>query len=203
MPASRSRQILAVFARRPRIGVGKRRLAAEAGELCAYRFQRRTLDRLVRGLAFDPRWRTVLALSDAGRGPKASRPAIMPQGRGDLGSRLTRLLAALPSGNIVIIGSDAPGVRASDIKHAFDLLGPCDAVLGPALDGGFWLIGLAHWRRRPSVFQKVRWSSAETMSDVLLNLGGRRVALLRRLEDVDDLASLRRAQAERPSSHQA
>lgn len=186
---------LILFGRRPALGVGKRRLAAEIGELGAWRFQRQALARLTRTLGGDRRWRMWRCLTpDA---PASRRPGDeIPQGRGDLGERLTSVIARTPPGPVVIIGSDAPQVCANDIAAAFRALGRAAAVIGPARDGGFWLIGLDRRLRARPPFMNVRWSSAHTLADVRANLGARRCIVLRELEDVDDAASYARVRAQ-------
>ncbi|MDP1631142.1 MAG: TIGR04282 family arsenosugar biosynthesis glycosyltransferase [Caulobacter sp.] len=184
---------LVIVARRPAIGVGKRRLAADVGDVEAWRFQRTCLDLLLASLGGRGPWRTWAAVTpDRQTAWLAGRATPLPQGGGDLGQRLERLAARFAAGAVVIIGSDTPTVRPADIAAAFRVLRSHDAVVGPAVDGGYWLIGL---RRRAMVrgpFRGVRWSSPETLADTLARLGGLRVASLRTLEDVDDLASLRR-----------
>jgi len=185
------RRHLVIFARTPAFGVGKRRLAAGAGELATLRFQRFMVADLRRRLGRDRRWRTWLALTpdrDA-----AGRPDVLAQGGGDLGARLRRLLKALPPGPVVVIGSDTPGVTPTDIARAFHALGAADAVFGPARDGGYWLIGLKRTPRRRDPFDGVRWSTSHALADTLANLEGRPVARLRTLEDIDDVDSLERA----------
>ncbi|MGE0187565.1 MAG: DUF2064 domain-containing protein [Hyphomonadaceae bacterium] len=185
---------LIVFGRRPALGFGKRRLAAEIGNLDAWRFQRHALNHLTHTLGADPRWRLWRCLTPDT--PASQRPADeLPQGRGDLGARLAFALKRAPSGRVVIIGSDAPQVRRADIAAAFAALARADAVIGPARDGGFWLIGLSARLRHSPPFSNVRWSSAHTLSDVLANLRGRPRFFLRELEDVDDAASLARVRA--------
>lgn len=188
------RNHLIVFGRRPAFGVGKRRLAAEIGELNAWRFQRHALKHLTHTLGGDRRWRLWRCLTpDA---PASQRPANeLPQRRGDLGARLAFALKHAPAGRVVIIGSDAPQVRRADIATAFAALSRADAVIGPACDGGFWLIGLNARLRAHPPFSNVRWSSPHTLCDVLTNLDGRRRLFLRELEDVDDAASLARVRA--------
>jgi rSAM/selenodomain-associated transferase 1 len=185
------RRHLVIFARTPAFGVGKRRLAAGAGELATLRFQRFMVADLRRRLGRDRRWRTWLAVTpdrDAlGRGD------ALAQGGGDLGARLRRLLKTLPPGPVVIIGSDTPGVTPADIARAFHTLGAADAVFGPARDGGYWLIGLKRAPRRRDPFDGVRWSTSHALADTLANLDGRPVARLRALEDIDDVDSLQRA----------
>jgi rSAM/selenodomain-associated transferase 1 len=180
---------LVIFARRPAWGVGKRRLAAGAGEAAAWRFQRFMLADLTRRLGRDRRWRTWLCVTpDHAAGRLMGLPALA-QGSGDLGQRLRRLLRSLPLGPVVVIGTDIPGIAASDIAVAFRALGASDAVFGPALDGGYWLIGLKRRPRQLDPFDGVRWSSPDALADTLANLAGRRVAMLRPLEDVDDAES--------------
>ena len=109
----------------------------------------------------------------------------MKQCSGDLGQRMRRLFAGLPPGPAIIIGSDIPAIEGEHIAHAFRLLGSNDAVLGPATDGGYWLIGL---KRTPSLlapFAKVRWSSPHALADTLANLKGKSVAFAATLSDVD------------------
>lgn len=189
------RRHLVIFARRPQYGVGKRRLAREIGDLEALRFARRSLAALRRRLADCRRWTSWIAGSPdrpldwagAGRG--------LPQGGGNLGARMSRVLVRMPPGPVVIIGADTPGVRRADIVAAFRALGSADAVFGPAADGGYWLIGLRRPAAHPDVFRDVRWSSPDALADTLRNLEGRRVAVLAAREDVDDAGALARLQS--------
>jgi rSAM/selenodomain-associated transferase 1 len=206
MPARRPRAVpqLVVFARKPVAGRGKRRLARGAGELTALSFQRRQFARVLHRLAGDPRWRTWVALTpdraaaDAGwlarYTPAGARVHPRPQGRGDVGQRMARALTDLPPGPVVLVGTDVPGLSAAHVAAAFDRLRACDCVLGPAADGGFWLIGLA--RRRPVrvPFDGVRWSHPETLADTRADLRrkGMSWAELETLADVDGPEDLQR-----------
>lgn len=99
---------------------------------------------------------------------------------------------------VVLIGSDLPGLPAARIREALDRLtaAPGRAVLGPASDGGYYLLGLA--RRGsgrplvPDLFTGVRWSSARTRADTAAAAArcGLRVELLDPWRDVDDAADL-------------
>jgi glycosyltransferase A (GT-A) superfamily protein (DUF2064 family) len=98
---------------------------------------------------------------------------------------MQRIMDTPARGPIVIIGTDVPGLRTAHIREAFRLLGRHDAVLGPATDGGYWLVGL---KRRPHVlklFDGVRWSSPHALADTLGNLAGRSTARVAVLSDVD------------------
>lgn len=186
---------LVIFARRPQLGVGKRRLAADVGDVEALRFARSALDRLTRKLGRDPRWRLWLAATPDRPLDWVRAGAALPQGPGDLGERLTRVIHALPPGPVVILGSDTPTVTCTDVADAFRALGPNQAVFGPAPDGGYWLIGLRRGVGEALPFGGVRWSTSDSLGDTLANLAGRRVAMLREREDVDDGPSLRRWRA--------
>lgn len=182
---------LILFARAPRLGTVKRRLAREVGDLAALRFHRAQLRRLLRLLGCDRRWRCELAVTpDRARWPMGPGRAVpmRPQGRGDLGQRMGRALAR--HRRAVLVGCDIPDLGPADVAAAFRALGRARAVFGPAEDGGYWLVGLGP-RRPPAPFAAVRWSSAHALADTLRNCRGHPVALLRRLRDVDDAAGLR------------
>lgn len=187
---------LVVFAKAPRLGRVKSRLARDIGAVGAWAFYRRTLAALVRRLKGDGRWTLWLAVApdraavDDGIWPRDVNR--IGQGGGGLGTRMARVMALLPPGPVVIVGADIPDIRAADAAAAFRALGRHDAVFGPAADGGYWLVGL---RRRPRFrdpFKIVRWSTEHALADTRANLEGARVALLRELEDVDDGAAFRR-----------
>ena len=192
MAADPTRQQRVLFARQPRYGVGKRRLAADVGDLEALRFARGALERLRRTLGADPRWTLWLAVSPDRPTGWAAPARVIAQGPGDLGDRLSRVVHALPPGPIVILGADTPTVTREDVADAFAALGSHDAVFGPARDGGYWLIGLRRRPRQHLPFDAVRWSTEHALADTLAAMDGRTVALLRMQEDVDDGPSLRR-----------
>ncbi len=186
------KDIVVVFARAPRLGAVKRRLAREIGARAALRFHLATLTRLTRALAADRRYRTVLAITpDRARLRLPVRVARIPQGSGDLGIRMHRAFRRFPRCRVALIGSDIPDAGQDDVWAAFCALGRSQAAFGPAADGGYWLVALSP--RRPSrPFASVRWSSEHALADTLVNFVGRRVAMLRTLHDVDTADDLRR-----------
>jgi len=190
---------LVVFVRAPLAGAVKRRLAAGIGDAAARAVYAGTTRTLLRRVGFDARWRTVLAVTPdefarRGRFWPTALPHI-PQGAGDLGARMARAFRRYPAGPTVIVGSDIPGIEARHVAAAFAALGDADAAIGPAEDGGYWLIGLRHARFARARFTGVRWSTPHALADTLANLRGRRVALLERLADIDDAADLARWRA--------
>lgn len=188
---------LVVFVKAPVLGRVKTRLARDIGWTAATGFYRQTTETVLRRLARDPRWTIHLAVTpDRDRFRKGlwlPRLARLPQKGGDLGRRMHRPMTTLPPGPVVIIGTDVPGIRAAHIAAAFRALGRCDAVFGPASDGGYWLVGL---KRRPKVidiFRDVRWSTEHALQDTIANVPvGWRMGLLPTLDDVDDGAAYRR-----------
>jgi uncharacterized protein len=110
------------------------------------------------------------------------------QGGGDLGQRMERsLVDAFQSGmeQVIIIGTDCPGVNSGLLATAFEQLRSCDLVLGPALDGGYYLIGLR--QLIPKLFVNIDWGSPKVLQQTVdiaqkLNLSH---TYLRVLGDVD------------------
>jgi rSAM/selenodomain-associated transferase 1 len=192
-----------VFARAPRLGAVKRRLAREIGDRAALRFYLASLHRTVRRLARDRRFRTVLAVTPdhaPARWPRGV-PRV-PQGRGDLGQRMHRVTQRQRHGRVAVVGTDIPAMTADDVAHAFRLLGRAQACFGPAADGGYWLVALSP--RRPSTpFARVRWSSEWALADTLANFSNHTVAMLRELQDVDSAADLATAQPSCRHRHKA
>ena len=204
---------LVIFARAPQLGRVKRRLAAEIGPMAAARFYRATLTAEIRQLANDRRWTPWLFVTpdDALDHPiwrsAGTRPRLRPQGRGDLGQRMTLPFRVLPSGPVVLVGSDIPALRAGHVAHAFRLLCRNDFVFGPAGDGGFWLVGARRLKPMPrALFTGARWSTAQALADTLAGLpSGYSRGLADMLDDVDDAQDLRRwlqaAQPVRAAGH--
>jgi len=183
----------------PRPGRVKTRLARDIGEIAAVRFHRHNTAAVIRRLR-DPRWRLVLAVT-----PETARaarwwPQDLPrisQGQGDLGARMAHVFAQAGSGPALIVGSDIPGITPGRIAAALCALRGADAVIGPAPDGGYWLIGLRRGPGPRGLFDGVRWSGPHARADTIASLEARglRVALADELSDVDDAASYRAAAA--------
>lgn len=178
-----------IFARAPRLGTVKRRLAAGIGARGALRFHRAMLFSLARRLRADRRLRPIVMITpDHARVPGLRLPLI-GQGGGDLGARMARALARFPRRRVYVIGCDIPGIDAADILAARRALGRADAVFGPALDGGYWLVGLGPLRPA-RLFTGVRWSTPDALADTLANVIARRVAFLPRRRDIDTVEDL-------------
>ncbi len=186
------KRTLVLFLRTPRLGGVKRRLAAQVGARAALRFHRLTAERLIRRVGRERRWRTMLAVTAGSWRWPRGLPRVVQRGAG-LGARMAHAIGAAPPGPVVLVGSDIPDIQAAHIARAFRALGTANAVFGPAVDGGYWLVGLRDRGLARRLFRDVRWSSEHALADCLANLPPRhRVALVDRLADVDDAAALRR-----------
>jgi glycosyltransferase A (GT-A) superfamily protein (DUF2064 family) len=102
-----------------------------------------------------------------------------------------RALRTLARPRAVLVGSDIPDMTPAAIARAFAALGRARVVFGPAVDGGYWLIG---WRRGVwpcGALGAVRWSTRHALADSRASLGHTSVALVDRLADLDDAAAWR------------
>ena len=161
---------LVVFARYPTPGSTKTRLAAAVGEGAAARLYEAFVRDLVGRFAaapFDVRW--AVAPPDPGFAALFGLPkeACVDQRGDDLGARMLHAFRQyLPSedARCVLIGSDAPHLTVERVQSAFECLARADVVLGPALDGGYYLIGA---RRPHDVFTGIQWSVSTVYEDTL------------------------------------
>ncbi len=113
---------------------------------------------------------------------------FIPQGEGDLGDRMSQAFAyGFQSGcdRIVMIGTDCPAIDSPLIQTAFVALLQNDLVLGPARDGGYYLIGLRS--DYPSLFNGIIWSTATVLSETLTLADHYQISyeLLPMLSDID------------------
>jgi len=121
----------------------------------------------------------------------------------DLGGRLASAFTELlsdPSDRAVVIGADCPDLDPAVIRQAFAALDGHDLVLGPARDGGYYLIGLR--RPSPSLFEAVSWGTDRVLSETLERAAsaGLGVETLQVLDDIDTPEDLVRFVARRSVS---
>jgi hypothetical protein len=127
--------------------------------------------------------------------PFEGRVALAAQMEGDLGRRMHAAFRRIFSRNltqkVVIIGTDCPGLDAARIAEAFDALDANDLVLGPAADGGYYLLGMR--RLLAWAFEGIPWSTDGVLKATLAAAAanGATAGLLDELRDVDTLADLR------------
>ena len=129
------------------------------------------------------------------------RPDWSVNGRGmeNLGERLERAAreTLIHHSAVILIGADCPYIQPEDIAKAFAALETHEAVIGPARDGGYWLLGLK--KPFPDLFTRMPWSTHQVFQETVHRLERMRVPYqrLRLLEDVDELGAWQRFQSHR------
>ncbi len=194
------RKRLIIFTRYPEPGTTKTRMIPELGVEGAADLQRRMTDHLVlkvktlieqRSLAVEIRFE--------GGSERLMREWLGPsfsyrrQGRGDIGRRMERAIAdGFQDGceSVVIIGSDIPDISSAIIHQAFEELQKNNLVLGPAGDGGYYLIGMQKADKDQAyrkLFETINWGTNKVLSQTFAaaNQLGIGYALLDTLKDVD------------------
>lgn len=188
---------LIIFARYPEPGRVKTRLAESIGGVAAAELYAAFVTDLGARLAA-PAWEVTWAIAPPDRG-FARRFGLphercVPQVGADLGSRMhAALAAAADSGKTrcVLIGTDMPQIEPGVVREALARLEWSDLVLGPAEDGGYYLIAM---RRAHDVFAGVEWSSPRVLEQTLARAQalGLRASLLAPGFDIDTLHDLDR-----------
>jgi len=185
------RRVIIVFAKAPRMGSVKTRLARGIGQGPALAFYRASLDSTIRAARAVRSTETIIftAPDDAVGGSYFPRGVpVLPQGRGGLGERMARALDNSADADRILVGGDIPGITSAILGDAFRSLAEKDAVFGPAEDGGFWLAGLRGGFRPRQLFRGVRWSAATTLHETVGTLPPHaEFAFCKTLNDIDDL----------------
>ncbi|MCY4486488.1 MAG: TIGR04282 family arsenosugar biosynthesis glycosyltransferase [Deltaproteobacteria bacterium] len=190
--------------RAPRPGAVKTRLCPPLTPVEAADFYACVLQDVLEDLARSARWDTWIAYAERSRGyftrMRKHGIARLPQRGASLGERMHAVFADLCHagyGPVVLVGSDIPTLASSSVERACELLegGRCDVVLGPADDGGYYLIGLN--RPAAGLFSGIAWSTAAVLRETLEKARqlGLRVRMVPGTYDVDvarDLERLRR-----------
>ena len=186
-----AKEHLIVFLKAPRPGTVKTRIAQTAGAERACGIYHELVETVLRKLNPLKEVELCFAPDDASSEIQRwlrSGWTARAQGEGDLGARLTRAFAsAFANGaeRVVIIGSDCPEVKTADIRTAWKELQTHDLVVGPAVDGGYWLIGLR--TSRADLFRDINWSSDQVFAQTLAQARKQalRIQVLRILTDID------------------
>lgn len=186
---------LIVFSRYPAPGKTKTRLASVLGPEAAARLQQEMAEHaLRRARALVAERPVALEVHYQGGSERlmaswlGAEIRYYPQAGGGLGARMDNaFLEAFRTGaeKVVLVGTDCPGITPSILRSAFNLLGLFDLVLGPARDGGYYLIGLR--KRVPEIFQDVPWGAATVGAQTLATARdlGLRAVTVDPLVDVD------------------
>ena len=173
---------ISLFTRWPTPGQAKSRLIPAIGADAAAALHKRLTERtiatvLAAGLALEIR-STGASVAQfhawLGQGTR-----IIDQGPGDLGQRLARAAQSLP---VLLLGADIPDLEPQHLTQAAAALASHPAVIGPAEDGGYWLLGLS--APAPQLFENIAWGT-ETVFETTFSRLTPQPPLLARLADLD------------------
>jgi len=188
-----SKKLLIIFTRNPELGKVKTRLSKSVGDIVAldiYQFlldktkevtQNISADKVVyysEKIAENDLWNSSLYKKEVQFGD-------------DLGAKMEYAFQTAFENNyekVLLIGSDLYDLEPSHINEAFEKLKNKDVVIGPALDGGYYLVGLK--KNYPEIFKNKRWGTSSVRKDTLKNLEKVDVHLLPILNDVDVLEDI-------------
>ena len=184
------KEVVLVFQRNEVLGKVKTRLAAGVGEELAMEIYRYLLNKTYLALKEITVPVTTYFSEFIPENPIHSAENKQVQVGGDLGERMRNAFVAhLESGmeKVVLIGTDCPSLEGTHLVQAFEALEHSDLVLGPARDGGYYLIGMK--RRADFLFEGITWSSELVLSQTstLAAEQGLHSSLLPILEDIDSL----------------
>ncbi|WP_419214234.1 TIGR04282 family arsenosugar biosynthesis glycosyltransferase [Maribacter sp. X9] len=196
-----SKNLLLIFTRNPELGKGKRRLAATVGDQAAldiYQFLLHHTVKITKNLYAEKMvyYSEEIWENDIWDNSKFGKK--LQQGSG-LGERMANgFLTGFENGfeKIIIIGSDMYDLSQDDLEEAFKTLDKNDFVVGPAEDGGYYLLGMKKYT--PKLFKNKDWGTKSVLNDTLTDLCDEKVALMQTRNDVDYYEDIKEVEAFKP-----
>tara|TARA_R100000935_G_scaffold12507_1_gene24840 strand:+ start:690 stop:1292 length:603 start_codon:yes stop_codon:yes gene_type:complete len=189
-----SKNLLLIFTRNPELGKVKTRLAKDVGDKAALNIYKFLLDHTVavtKNIASDKE----VYYSEEIHNNDIWDPQVytkkLQQGE-NLGDRMKNAFAeGFKNGysKIAIIGSDLFDITSEEIAEAFDKLNEADFVVGPATDGGYYLLGMRCLKT--SIFVDKQWGTSTVLQETLKDLSAESVSLLGEKNDVDHYSDIK------------
>lgn len=202
---TRGRQKLLVFARYPERGRVKTRLASEVGQEKAFEAYRAMLADLLdaigesdHGTEVEVMWTASPEVTGDQLRACFGHRALAQQAGASLGDRMSIAFSERiffhEASKVVVIGTDEPSLDRAFIDHALSLLDSCEWVIGPATDGGYYLLGCRASAFFPEIFRDVDWGSARVFAQTAAKIHAREqsLATLPARNDIDFAEDLRR-----------
>lgn len=183
-----SKSLLVIFTRNPELGKCKTRLAATVGDETAldiYKFLLSHTAKITSNLnvAKEVHYSAEVPENDIWDTTLFDKKQQIGD---DLGERMSNAFKkgfAAGFESICLIGSDMFDLEQADLELAFSALDSNEFVLGPALDGGYYIIGMKKWNQ--ALFQKKAWGTETVLKDTLADLKNNKIHLLEVRNDVD------------------
>lgn len=184
------KKLVIVFTKNPQLGKCKTRLAASIGDANALKIYQHLIHHTAKVI---PQVKAdAVAFYSENMEANDAWPSIhfqkQLQANGHLGEKMKAAFAwgfAEGYEHICIVGSDLLDLQASDLKEAFFQLKNHDIVIGPAKDGGYYLLGMN--RLHPEAFKNKAWSTSTVLQQTLADLQNQSVFLLSEKNDIDTL----------------
>ena len=187
------KDLLIIFTRNPELGKVKTRLAKDVGDQAAleiYEFLLAHTILVTRDLDVHKEvWFSENILVDQTWDASVYSKKLQ-QGK-DLGARMQHAFdEGFENGfrNIIIIGSDMYDLQTTDLANAFRILKKKEYVIGPAEDGGYYLLGMRN--SEPKIFKNKQWGTSSVLQETLNDLKGRNIAFTDLRNDVDILSDI-------------
>ena len=182
------KEVVLVFQKNEVLGKVKTRLASGMGELPALDIYKHLVQLTYSALEEVPVpvWTFFSDFIPVSTNPIVEN-SFVQQGQ-DLGERMSNAFArTFESGRdkVVLIGTDCPTLQSHHLLQAFEALNHSDLVVGPATDGGYYLIGMKG--KAAYLFERIAWSTSQVLSQTLhvASQHGLIVTLLPELDDID------------------
>ncbi len=177
-----------IFTRNPELGKVKTRLAKTVGDesaLAIYKFLLEHTQQITKGLACEKQVHYSEVIGEGDVWDVKFYDKRLQEGI-DLGARMAHAFTqAFDEGyeKVLIIGSDLYDLQALDIELAFDALATHQVVIGPALDGGYYLLGMTTFI--PSIFESKDWGTSSVFKDTMKDLEAIAIHKLTVRNDID------------------
>ena len=191
---SKSKSALIIFTRNPELGKCKTRLAKSVGNEAAldiYKYLLKHTATISQNVNVDKFVFYSEEIKKEDLWNNAVFKKKLQQGV-DLGQRMEHAFKQLFQSQykkIIIIGSDLLDLKPADIETAFQILNKNDFVIGPAKDGGYYLLGMK--RLQSKLFKNKKWGKSTVLNDTLKDIQNSTFVLLKELNDIDTFEDLK------------
>ena len=189
-----NKELIIIFTRNPELGKVKTRLAKTIGNeaaLIIYKYLLDHTEKVISSIAYDKAIYYSEKVREHDIWSNTNYSKHLQQGS-DLGKRMHQAFQnGFSSGynKIIIVGSDLPDLKKHHVETAFKMLDEYDVVIGPAEDGGYYLLGMCILHSQ--VFESKQWGTSTVLADTLKNLQNENVFLLEELNDIDTFEDLK------------
>jgi rSAM/selenodomain-associated transferase 1 len=188
------KNLLIIFAKNPILGKAKTRLAASIGEKKALVIYKKLIEKtanIIGELSIEKElyYSDFIEKNDVWNNKVTRKKTQRGKSLGERMENAFKKGFAEGYKNIVIIGTDLWDLETLEIEKAFESLEKNEGVIGPAQDGGYYLLGLSKWN--PTVFQNKKWGTSTVLNETLACFDNKIVDNLKTKNDIDTIEDLR------------